>query len=258
MSLVLAATWQPRGEGPRLARLYAQLAKVYTAMTLTLPPGADLAQVQPLRQLPKVKFIQTSDWTLGRYLALRVALDHPCSHLQYADLDRLLRWVETRPDEWSQTIERIQRADCTVIGRTEQAWNTHPQAMRETERIFNLVFSHILGQAVDIGAGSKGFSRAAAEYLIANSRLHRAIGSDAEWPVLLHRAGFSLKAVFVDGLDWEAADHQQDQAASLEAQRQLAEKYDRSVGNWERRVQVALEIVETGLAALNQPLNNEI
>lgn len=258
MSLVLAATWQPRGEGPRLAGLYEQLDEVYQAMVITLPPGADLSQVEPLRQLPTLTFIQTADWTLGRHLALRGALDHPCSHLQYADLDRLIRWVETRPEEWRQTIERIRGADCTVIGRTEQAWSTHPQAMKETERIFNLIFSHILGQTVDIGAGSKGFSRTAAEYLVANSRLNRAIGSDAEWPVLLHRAGFSLEAVFVDGLDWEAADHQQVQAAGLEAQRKLAEKYDRSAGNWEQRVQVALEIVETGLTALNQPLDKEI
>ena len=257
MSLSLASTWHPRGEGPRLLKLYPQLEAAYAALVVTLPPGADMSQVELLNELPNTRFILSEDWALGRHLALREALEYPCSHVQYADLDRLIRWVETRPHEWRETLDQIREADCTVIGRTAQAWSTHPQAMLQTEKLFNLIFSHLLGQSMDIGAGSKGFSRAAAEFLVANSRLNRAIGSDAEWPVLLHRAGFQVKAVFVDGLDWETPDHHRDRAAEAQHQRELAEEFDQSAFNWERRVQVALEIVETGLAALDQPLTNQ-
>ncbi len=152
------------------------------------------------------------------------------------------------------TLSRIAGADCLVIGRSEWDWTTHPRAMRETERIFNTLFSFLLKQPLDLGAGSRGFSRAAATFLLANSPPGRAIGTDSEWVVLLHRGGFAIEAVTVDGLDWESADHYADSAADPETQRRAAEAYDDDPLHWERRVQLVQEIVDAGLAALDRKL----
>jgi hypothetical protein len=246
MSVALAATWDPRGELERFRRRLPQLRDVYQAIGVALPPGAVQA-CEALRGLGVVAEV-TPDWSWGRYLALQKAADVPdAAHIHYADLDRLLRWVETRPQEWLQVVARLQECDCLVIGRTPAAYATHPQALVKTEAISNAVVSHFLGRKMDVSAGSKGFSRPAVEFLLANTHPGRALGTDAEWPLVLQRAGFQVEYLEVDGLDWEIADQFQDQAAGTERQRQVAAEYDADPRHWAHRVAVALEIIEVAL-----------
>ena len=254
MSITLTCTWNPRGETSRLLGIYPQLIELYSRIFIVLPPVADQAPVEPLKSLAMVSLETSPDWSWGRYLTLRKALETNTSHIHYADMDRLVRWVETQPQEWRQTLEFIQQCDCVVIGRTEQAWETHPQALRKTEEISNQVFSYLLGQPLDLSAGSKGFSRSAVEFIIANSQPSRALGTDAEWIILAQRGGFRIDSLLVDGLDWESADRYQDQAAGTLAQHHAASVYDSEAENWELRVKIALEIVESGLEALQRNL----
>lgn len=254
MTVVLATTFNPRGEIGRLRRLLPELLAVYERVIVSLPPTAMPEDAAAIQALNGVHAFVNDDWQHGRYRALKTALESPAQAVHYADMDRLLRWVETRPDEWRQTVEQVRRADCLVIGRTAAAWETHPRAMFQAEDIINRVFSHLLGQTMDFGAGSKGFSRRAVEFLMANTRPERALGADTEWPVLLHRAGFAVQPVFVDGLDWESADRYQEQAADADIQRRFAQAYDEAAQNWAMRVAVTREIIEAGLDALRRPL----
>lgn len=254
--IALAATFNPRGEIPRLQRLLPQLQAVYSDIVVSLPPVTDSADIETLQALPGIRTIVNQQWGDGRYNALRLVLERAADHIQYADLDRLIRWVETRPEEWRQTVAQVQQNDCLVIGRTAAAWETHPRAMFETERIINMVFSQVIGQEMDFGAGSKGFSRRAAEFLMVHIEPGRALGADTEWIVLLHRAGFPVAHVAVDGLDWEIPDQYQDAAADGERQREMAVQYDADAGHWRRRVAVAHEIIEAGLAAMVRQLKN--
>jgi hypothetical protein len=59
---------------------------------------------------------------------------------------------------------------------------------------------------MDVSAGSKSFSRPAAEHLVKHSQPDNSIGTDAEWSILLKQAGFRLEYIQVNGLDWESAD----------------------------------------------------
>ena len=254
MSVVLASTWRPRGEMPRFQKLCPQLEQVYDSIVISLPPDTPAEDVGVLKAQPNILLAINDDWSWGRHSAIRRALETAASHVHYADLDRLLRWVETGPREWRQAVEAIQRADCLIVGRTERAFRTHPQAMQQTEQIVNRVFSYLLGKPVDPCAGSKGFSRRAAQFLMANSPPGHALGTDAEWPVLLQRAGFAVDCIAVDGLDWESADRYRLQAADQDTQGRAAEAYDEDAQHWAFRVQVALEIVESGLAAMQRPL----
>lgn len=255
MSVSLATAWNPRGELARFRRLHPLLISVYRDLVITLPPDVDAAVVQTLAAMERVKPVVTPEWPWGRYLALQHA--QAADHIHYADFDRLLRWVETRPDEWRQTVQVVVLSDCLVIGRTEQAWATHPQALRQTEAISNAVFSHLLGQELDLSAGSKGFSQAAVATLMTNTQPGRALGADSEWVVVLHRAGFPIDTILVDGLDWETADRHQEAAANSHSQKKAAEKYDLDASHWAMRVGVAAEIVQAGLDALTRPITQE-
>jgi hypothetical protein len=247
MMVALAATWDPRGELPRLLRLFPQMEQVYERLAIVVEPETGPDLVEAVRALgSRVEPVVASNWSAGRHLALQQALETGAESIHYADLDRLLHWVETRPDEWRDTVERLRLADCVIHGRTEAAYRTHPQALARTEAISNLVASHLLGRPVDVSAGSRGFSRRAAEFLVANSPPGSALGTDAGWPVLLQRAGFAIEYAAVDGLDWEIPDQYQAEAASAERQARLARAYDADPHNWARRVEVALEIVRSG------------
>ncbi len=249
MSVALASAWRPRGEISRLIRLLPTLTSHYTGMIIALPPDVSTEIFEILRDQHDLRSIVSSQWSWGRHLAVRYALETSAGHVQYADMDRLLRWVETRTDEWRSVFPAIRASDCLVIGRTEHAYGTHPRAIEQTERIPNWLFSQLLGKSLDLSAGSKGFSRLAAEFLLENSMPGRALGTDGEWPVLLYRAGFKIDTIFVDGLDWESADRYQHKAADASAQRSSAEQYDRDPQNWAYRVQVAQEIVSAGIDA---------
>ncbi|MBZ0298146.1 MAG: hypothetical protein K8J31_00285 [Anaerolineae bacterium] len=254
MTIALATAWNPRGELDRFQRLYPLLASVYESLVVTLPPWAEAEVITALDALERVAPVQTTEWPHGRYQSLKSALETGADSIHYADFDRLLRWAETRPDEWRQTVGRVQHSDCLVIGRTAQAWATHPRALRDTESISNAVFSDLLGQDLDLSAGSKGFSKRAVAVLVAHSRIDRPMGADSEWIVLLHRAGFSVEMLRVDGLDWESADRYQSVAANGAVQREAAARYDEDPQHWAMRVGVAAEIVSAGLEALHRDL----
>lgn len=266
--MILASTWRPRGELHRLQKLLPRLKEVYESIVVALPPGSDDTVLSALEDVgleflgengkQKLFILETVDWSWGRHVALQKAVDVSLSHIQYADLDRLLRWIETRPGEWERTVKSIEQCDCLIIGRTDAAYNTHPRALLRTEVISNSVTSYLLGKTVDVSAGSKGFSHRAGEYLIANSTPGHALGTDSEWPILLHQAGFKIEYVVVDGLDWEIPDQYLSEAANAERQHHVAEEYDADPDNWARRVEVALEIVQSGIETIKRIPDDDI
>jgi hypothetical protein len=262
MTVTLAATWNPRGELNRFRKYLPEILELYDWLVVVLPPpGSGVENQEERSRLAgwlsadgshdgRVKVTTSQDWGMGRYLALQHGVETGADFIQYADFDRLLRWIETRPQELRATVAAIQDAGCTVIGRTPAAYATHPRALVETERLSNMVVSHILGEPMDVSAGSKGFSREAAAFIVANGATGRSLGKDAEWPIMAQRAGFSLAYLEVDGLDWESADRYRDQAATSEGQRRAAVDYDADPQHWDQRVDVAREIIETALEAV--------
>lgn len=258
MTVALAAAWYPRGELSRFLRLMPRLKEVYSHIVVSLPPEACSEVQDRLEAQQALSFTVSPDWSWGRHIALGKAYETGAAHIHYADLDRLLRWVEVFPHEWQHIVKTLQEHDCLIVGRTAIAYSTHPQALVQTEAISNLVFSKLLGKAIDLSAGSKGFSRRAVEFILSNTAPGRALGTDAEWPVVLQRGGFTIESIFVDGLDWESADRYRDHAADPASQRSAADTYDADPLNWARRVQVAYEIVQAGLEAMERKLVGEI
>ncbi len=252
MTIALATAWYPRGELGRFLTLLPVLQDAYTGIAISLPPEADESLFQRIVILDLVEVVITADWSWGRFLALERALQFPGTHVQYADFDRLLRWIETRPEEWQEILQEILDHDCLIIGRTPGSYQTHPQALVQTERISNQVISYLMDQPLDVSAGSKGFSRPAGEFILQNCEPGHALGTDAEWPLTLMRGGFNVESVLVEGLDWESADRYSQKAVDAQSQREAADAYDRDPQNWARRVTVAEEIVRLGIETMNR------
>jgi SAM-dependent methyltransferase len=250
MSTILATTWYPRGELGRFTRILPILLEQYCGIVISYIPGND-PQVREEFVYGKFSsnhnliFLENDDQKTGRYMAIKKAVEAPCDYIHYVDMDRLLRWVETRPEEWMQMLKQIEKFDCIIFGRTEAATLTHPQALITTEKLSNEVVSNFLHREMDVSAGSKSFSRSAAQYIVDRGKLDNSIGTDAEWPILLKQAGFGLEYIQVDGLDWESADHFQSQAANTEEQRQAAANYDSDPLHWSQRVEIADQIIRT-------------
>lgn len=263
MTLMLALTWDPRGELTRFARLMPQFEEVYSGLVVVLPPIVEQQILGALREIAGSEWdvhhqgmviVESADWSAGRYLALKTAVEKAPAFIQYADCDRLLRWVETHPEEWQRAAVCSQMTDCLILGRTPAAYATHPRALIETEAISNCLVSHWLGRTMDVSAGIKSFSFEAARFLVENTRPGKAFGTDAEWPILLHRAGFRVDYLEVNGLEWESADRYRDRAADQLSQREAARAYDADPENWAYRTAVALEIVQAGLEAARREL----
>ena len=253
MSTTLACTWRPRGELTRFHRLYPVLATLYTDVVIALLSD-DQSILHAIQEYPRVCVIQPTDISTGRHHAVYTAAQQSGDYIHYIDFDRMLRWLETQPDEVTDILELIPRYDCLIIGRSPEALATHAQALQQTEAIINAVVSFLLGQAVDIGGGSRGFSRQAVHFLQQHSVVGNAIATDAEWPILLQRGGLTVGYHAARGLTWEAPDHYKARAVDPESQQAAAVVYDQDATRWDMRVKTAQSIIDAALKAAQRTL----
>jgi SAM-dependent methyltransferase len=262
MNIALAVTWYPRGELPRFNQLQPVILQQYSSIVISYFHDNDNdteleSEVGKNSSNPHLKFYVNDDRRMGRYMALKEALELPADYIHYMDMDRLLRWVETRPLEWQRMVNQISKHDCIIFGRTATATQTHPHALITTEMLSNQVVSHFLNMDMDVSAGSKSFSRQAAQYLVDHGAANNSIGTDAEWPILLKQAGFRLEYIPVEGLDWETADHYQEWAANGQEQKQAAATYDYDPHHWQQRIEIAGQIIQTALEIAARKVTEE-
>jgi len=182
-----------------------------------------------------------------RRKTIRAGLLAGTSHLQVCDFDRALHWVAHYPDELSAIIARIPAYDMLVLGRTGRAWATHPPYQTETEPLFNRVFALVTGLAWDVGAGSRGISRRAAERLLARSR-EPTVGLDAEWPLLLlSEEGFRVDYRACEGLEFETADRFRPEIQAAGGYQAWEDQISAEPDRWVFRLEVALLIAKAAL-----------
>ena len=169
------------------------------------------------------------------------------SHLQMCDFDRAIHWVANYPHELDAVIAAIPNYDLLVLGRTERAWTTYPPYQAETEPLFNRVFALATGLAWDVGAGSRGLSRRAAETLLRLSQ-ETTVGVDAEWPLLiLNREGYRIGHQRCEGLEFETADRFGAEIEAAGGYQAWEAEMDSDPRQWVFRLKIALMISEAVL-----------
>jgi hypothetical protein len=243
MQTALAMAWRFNSDDvARFRRLMPIMETLYSGISIVTMPDCDPQLVEELRAIPNLKLlIGQRPNENRRYLTIQQALEfEQVTHIHYCDGDHVLSRMESFLDDWKQSVFAIHVTDCLIIGRSQAVFESYPPALKETEKIINLVGSHLLGQPVDLGSGSRGFSRRAVEFLVkyAPPETH-GIATDLEWPVLLSQAGFRVTTYESNGAVYEIAN---------EAARQRLE----SVEQWSKRTDVARIIIQAGVEAANR------
>lgn len=222
-----------------LEALLPTISTLYSAVSIVAAPTDNQTLIDQVRSHHKI-FLQVGQKRVEnrRYLTLKQALAiDSASHIHYCDGDHLLTRLRPHLEDWKRTLAHIVQTDCLIIGRTPEVFESYPSALRETEKTINLVASYLLGQPVDLGAGARGFSRAAAQYLIQHAHYEtHAVATDAEWPVLLHHAGFHIATYASQGALYHIWNDSQRQRLV-------------SVEQWTKRTQLAHLIIEAGIHA---------
>ncbi len=121
-------------------------------------------------------------------------------YYHYCDFDRLLTWIKEYPAELNSFIHNIVDVDYLIIGRTEKAFQTHPEEWQVTESVSNKIMSLQLEKQVDITAGSCALSKRAIDYIIKYSKCRM---TDGEWPMIINTfTDFNISYITVEGLKY--------------------------------------------------------
>lgn len=187
----------------------------------------------------------------ARRMALSASVERGHAHSHFADMDRILHWVDAYPNELRSIIQNISHHDFLVIGRTRRAMNTHPRSQLETEGLANTVCSLLLNREVDITAASRGIFLDAAELILRYSKA-RYCETDSEWPIIIRcKSNMSIGYIEVDGLefeDWLKRPEEVEKAGGLENWKR---SIDENPEAWLHRMRSALGIAETALSTYN-------
>lgn len=186
---------------------------------------------------------------LWRRLALATALERlpEVRYLLFCDLDRALHWAERFPDELRTALAFATAYDCTVFGRTERAFATHPRAQRDTEALANHGFGLASGLRWDVMTAARGLSRAAATLIVATCD-DDTVGSDCSWPLLCRRAALQLGYLETEGMEFETLDRVPDEIAAIGGAQAWLDRFDADPREWALRLELARAEVESASA----------
>jgi len=230
------------------------LSKTYSGMYVVATSATDATTIEELEKFGVSVELQEGGGVGLEYIgdarrqALRSSVRNGHSHTHFIDIDRLIRWLQTYPDELNSIVKQIPSYDFLIIGRTQRAFDTHTRCQMETERLANKVCSLILGQEVDITAASRGLSKGASETILKYSKA-RYVETDSEWPVIIHCCSNTpIGYREAEGLGFEAGVRHSDEveiAGGFEAFKKIV---DNSPESWLHRIRYAMGISATAIS----------
>lgn len=202
-AVLITVTHDPEGKNSKLFKTHYYLfQEIYSKIYLTISDETSKEFIQEVQNREiEYRVIPKKGVADARREALKLSLRGDGQYYHYCDLDRILTWASSYPEELQQLVTSIPNYHYLIIGRTERAMRTHPLEWIKTEEITNQIFSLELGKETDITAGSCAFSRECAVLIQSHSR---ALMTDAEWAMIAKRIGdYQIDHVEVDGLKYQ-------------------------------------------------------
>jgi len=229
---VLAATiHDPTGRlVEAVPSLAARFGEAFAGVVCNISDQTHPEVVRLARALGPVMLHPTGLATVGRARreAVALALEQGAPQLLYSDFDHLCRWLEGDPGELAALLSGQPGVDVLIIGRSARALAAEPARLRETEALVNRVYAMMTGRAADLMFAVRRLSRPAAAAIVAQSQVDT-LASDADWPLLAERLGFSIGTAASDALYYRTMDEYGAPADSG----------DGDPGNWIARLEFA-------------------
>lgn len=209
MTTALAATiHDPTGElVEAIPALAPRFRDVFAGIACNISDQTHPEVIRLARDLGSVMTHPTGLLTVGRARreAVRLALDLGQRNILYSDFDHMCRWLERDPAELAALLSIEPATDVLIIGRSPRALAAEPARLRETEALVNRTYELLTGRAADLMFAVRRLSRAAAEAIVARSRVDT-LANDVDWPLLAERLGFRIGTATSDALYYRTMD----------------------------------------------------
>ncbi|MHA1147930.1 MAG: hypothetical protein ACTSR8_06760 [Promethearchaeota archaeon] len=191
--------------------------------------------------------LSDNDDRIATYLnAIKLAIseikDRDSQRILYIDFDRLIHWINNYPEELKKTFEEAAKNELLHIGRTPNAFKTHPNTQTDTEHIVNYLGSQALSlnKVQDLISVCYSFTFSLAD-LILNKKYFTEMGFYIAWPVILWDHAQNKKYIEVEGLEWETPDRFTEEINQLGYSKWL-EQFQ-TAEEWKKRVRLLDECV---------------
>lgn len=187
--------------------LASRFRDAFAAIACNISDQTHPEVVRLARELGATMLHPTGLATVGtaRRNAVALALEQGRPQIIYSDFDHMCRWLERDPAELAMLLTTQPEADVLIMGRSPAALAAEPARVRETEALVNRVYEMITGRAADLMFAVRRLSRPAAEAIVAQSRVET-LATDADWPLLAERLGFTVGAATSEALYYRTMD----------------------------------------------------
>lgn len=199
---LITVVHDPNGKSTELFnQLRPELERLYSELFITISDETPPLLIKTLESSSfQTKLIPKRGAAHARRETVALGLTGDSDYFHYCDFDRILAWAKNHLSELKEVVKDITNHHYLILGRTERAFQSHPEEWIETEKITNRICSLELGSEVDITAGSCAFSRKIAQYIKQYSKEKM---TDAEWAMIVDRiANMQVDYRTVNGLEY--------------------------------------------------------
>lgn len=232
-----------------------QLASLYGQKAASCSGQTSLATIEVLKKanfLTPLSLALNEVGTSRRNAVASLLKDKSVKFIQYADLDRLLHWQYSYPQELMNIICRKPSSAYVALGRIDRAWRTHPNIQISAEKFTSAAFNKSLktDPSCDWTSGSCLMERGAAETILKYS-IEPTNATDLEWPAVIYRYMHVVpQCILTEGLEFETADYYREEIDVLGSR----EAWIKSVYQNPQQIKARQKIARDSIAALKRIL----
>jgi hypothetical protein len=244
--IVLASTLHdPENQLNALVNTYGPLIhETFRTSWVIVTPSTGRKTIETLKSLQ----FKTSMGSTNVFDTYRQAFQHALTPtldlIFYCDLDRLIHWAQTYPDELKTTVHAYPDHDFLHVGRTARAFATHPQTQTMTEDLANQIASKASGFPVtkDIISACWRLTPPLAERLLRLPN-ENTYGFYCEWPLVAWRHAQKPQYLEVEGLEWETPDRYLNEIQATGYTRWLHDI--QTPDEWAKRVGILHDVIQS-------------
>lgn len=247
--ILAATTHDPEGQFvPILEKWFSLVAARFEKIVVASSPGLHPETEKILRQSgADVYVIGKNIVGLNYRTAIKEAAKHGA--VLYVDLDRILHWVSSFPEELDKIISALPGKEWVIFERNPRAMATHHEPLKATEPIFSLVIDSLSGWGRrDFLSGAFYFSKSVAN-LFCEKVTNDEQGWWGQYLVAMLKNGLRPEFISCEGLEWETPDRFQKEIELAGGFEKWKKQLEESPREWAMRVDWVTQWIDAALDA---------